>query len=168
MNDMMLQATLLTRASRLSEATALIQRMLRGECDLGMTIDPTGDIAPTRSKSSIVDAKADNIEETDYPHLSAAAFAHSRNFHALPDWQHRFKRHSRLGLQGWSQRARASTLDIVPEGGKFVEAAYTNAAGSRAYKVYIPRPKGGKFVEAAYTNAAGNRRAFRSGLWGRR
>jgi hypothetical protein len=39
---------------------------------------------------------------------------------------------------------------------------------SRAYKVYIPRPKGGKFVEAAYTNAAGNRRAFRSGLWGRR
>ena len=31
MNDMMLQATLLTRASRLSEATALIRRMLRGE-----------------------------------------------------------------------------------------------------------------------------------------
>jgi poly(hydroxyalkanoate) depolymerase family esterase len=138
MNDMMLQATLLTRASRLSEATALIQRVLRGESDLGMTIDPTDDIAPTRSKPSIIDAKANNNEETDYPHLSAAAFAHSRNFHALPDWQHRFKRHSRLGLQGWSQRARASTLDIVPEGGKFVEAAYTNAAGSRAYKVYIP------------------------------
>ena len=33
MNDMMLQATLLTRASRLSEATALIQRMLRGETE---------------------------------------------------------------------------------------------------------------------------------------
>ena len=49
MNDMMLQATLLTRASRLSEATALIQRMLRGESDLGMTIGPTDDIAPTRS-----------------------------------------------------------------------------------------------------------------------
>jgi poly(hydroxyalkanoate) depolymerase family esterase len=31
-----------------------------------------------------------------------------------------------------------STSDIVPKGGKFVEAAYTNAAGSRAYKVYIP------------------------------
>ena len=38
MNDMMLQATLLTRANRLSEATALIQRMLRGETDFGMTI----------------------------------------------------------------------------------------------------------------------------------
>ena len=136
MNDMMLQATLLTRASRLSEATALIQRMLRGESDLGMTT--TDDIAPTRTKPSIVDAKADNNEETDYPHLDEATFAHSRSFHALHDWPHRLKRHSGPGLQGWSQRARASTSDIVPKGGKFVEAAYTNAAGSRAYKVYIP------------------------------
>ena len=61
MNDMF-QATLLTRASRLSEATALIQRMLRGESDLGMTIGPTDDIAPTRAKPSIVDAKANNNE----------------------------------------------------------------------------------------------------------
>jgi poly(hydroxyalkanoate) depolymerase family esterase len=138
MNDMMLQATLLTRASRLSEATALIQRMLRGECDLGMTIDPTGDIAPTRSKSSIVDAKADNIEETDYPHLSAATFAQSRSFRALHDWPYRVKHHPGPGLQGWMRRAPLSTPDIVPEGGKFIEAVYTNAAGSRAYKVYIP------------------------------
>ena len=138
MNDMMLQATLLTRASRLSEATALIQRMLRGESDLGMTIDPTDDIAPTRSKPSIVDAKADNNEETDYPHLSAATFAHSRSFRALHDWPYRVKRHSGPGLQGWMQRAPVSTPDIVPEGGKFIEAVYTNAAGSRAYKVYIP------------------------------
>ena len=64
MNDMMLQATLLTRANRLSEATALIQRMLRGETDLGMTIGPTDDIAPTRSEPSIVDANSDNNEET--------------------------------------------------------------------------------------------------------
>jgi len=33
MNDMMLQATRLTRENRLVEATALIQRMLRGEID---------------------------------------------------------------------------------------------------------------------------------------
>jgi hypothetical protein len=105
MNDMMLQATLLTRASRLSEATALIQRMLRGKTDPGMTIGPTDDIAPTRSKPSIIDAKANNNEESDYPHLDEATFAHSRGFHALHDWPHRFKRHSGLGLQGWSQRA---------------------------------------------------------------
>ena len=33
MNDMMLEATRLTRANRLIEATALIQRMLQGEID---------------------------------------------------------------------------------------------------------------------------------------
>ena len=36
------------------------------------------------------------------------------------------------------QRAPVSTPDIVPEGGKFIEAIYTNPAGSRAYKLYIP------------------------------
>jgi poly(hydroxyalkanoate) depolymerase family esterase len=138
MNDMMLQATFLTRASRLSEATALIQRMLRGESDLGMTTDPTDDIAPTRSRPSIVDAKADNNEETDYPHLSAATFPHSRSFRALHDWPYRVNQHSGPGLRGWMQRAPMSTADIVPEGGKFIEAVFTNAAGSRAYKLYIP------------------------------
>ena len=98
MNDMMLQATLLTRASRLSEATALIQRMLRGESDLGTTIGPTDDIALTTTKPSIVDA--DNNEETDYPHLDEATFARSPSFHALHDWPHRLKRHSGPGLQG--------------------------------------------------------------------
>jgi poly(hydroxyalkanoate) depolymerase family esterase len=135
MNDMMLQATLLTRANRLSEATALIQRTLRGESDLG---GPTDDMAPTRSKPSIVDAKADNNEETDYAHLSAATFAHSRSFRELHDWPYRIKHHSGPGLQGWMQRAPVATLDIVPEGGKFIEAVYTNGAGSRAYKLYIP------------------------------
>jgi poly(hydroxyalkanoate) depolymerase family esterase len=138
MNDMMLQATRLTRASRLSEATALIQRMLRGESDLGMTIGPTDDIAATRSKPSIVDAKADNNEETDYPHLGAATFAHSRSFRALHDFPYRVKQHSGPGLQGWMLRTPVSTPDIVPEGGKFIEAVFTNAAGSRAYKLYIP------------------------------
>jgi poly(hydroxyalkanoate) depolymerase family esterase len=28
--------------------------------------------------------------------------------------------------------------EIVPEGGKFIEAAYSNSAGTRAYKLYIP------------------------------
>ena len=49
MNDMMLQATLLTRASRLSEATALIQRMLRGETDPDITMGQTEDIASQRT-----------------------------------------------------------------------------------------------------------------------
>jgi poly(hydroxyalkanoate) depolymerase family esterase len=33
---------------------------------------------------------------------------------------------------------RAPTPDIVPEGGKFIEGSYSNPAGSRAYRLYIP------------------------------
>src|SRR6266568_3545167 len=36
------------------------------------------------------------------------------------------------------QPAPASTPDIVPDGGKFIEAIYSNPAGTRAYKLYIP------------------------------
>ena len=139
MNDMMLQATLLTRASRLSEATVLIQRMLRGETDPDMTMRQTEDIASSGRKPSIAQINATNDEEADdYLHLSAATFAHLRGFHALHDLPNHTKRHSGPGLHRWMQRAPVSTRDIVPEGGKFIEAVYTNAAGSRAYKLYIP------------------------------
>lgn len=138
MNDMMLQATLLTRANRLSEATALLQRLLRGETDLAVTIDLTDDIAPPRIGPSIYDAKADDNDETDYPHLTAATFAQSYSLRGLQNWPYRIRRHSETGPKGWTQRAPVSTSDIVPEGGKFVKSVFTNAAGSRAYKLYIP------------------------------
>ena len=45
---------------------------------------------------------------------------------------------SGLGLRGTIKRAPPSTSDIVPEGANFIEAAYTNPAGSRDYKLFIP------------------------------
>src|SRR5205807_3160324 len=39
---------------------------------------------------------------------------------------------------GLVQPAPVSTPDIVPDGGKFIEATYSNPAGTRAYKLYIP------------------------------
>ena len=41
---------------------------------------------------------------------------------------------------------RLSTPDVVPEGGKFIESLYTNPAGSRAYKLYIPSGYQGQAV----------------------
>ncbi len=58
-NDMMLQATRLTRANRLIEATALIQRMLRGETD--SVIARLGNGPPT------IDGYAETIDETPLP-----------------------------------------------------------------------------------------------------
>jgi poly(hydroxyalkanoate) depolymerase family esterase len=39
-----------------------------------------------------------------------------------------------------------STPDIVPAGGRFIEAIYSNAAGSRSYKLYIPSGYHGQAV----------------------
>jgi poly(hydroxyalkanoate) depolymerase family esterase len=36
------------------------------------------------------------------------------------------------------KRAPLSTPDIVPEGARFIEGTYSNSAGSRAYKLFIP------------------------------
>ena len=143
MNDMlnsntMVEATRLTRAGRLTEATALLQRMPRGETAPDMTFGTAHDISPTGGKPPIIDAKAETIEETDRPLLNAATSAQPDTFRELRPLLDRVKRRSGLGLQGLMQPAPVSTPDIVPEGGKFIEEKYTNSAGTRSYKLYIP------------------------------
>jgi poly(hydroxyalkanoate) depolymerase family esterase len=131
MNDMpdpskMVEAARLTRAGRLAEATALIRRMLRGEAAPDATFGTADDIAPGRYKPPTVDAKAETIAQADHPPLHAAtsAPAHIAALRAL--------------LRRVTRRSGRPVPDIVPEGGKFIEATYSNAAGSRAYKLYIP------------------------------
>src|ERR1035437_2953997 len=129
------EATRLTRAGRLVEATALLQRMLRGETAPGMTFGTAGDIALTRREPLIIDAKANIIEETDRPHSRAT----STQPHMLRDeLLHRTKGRSGLGLRAKIKRAPPSTPDIVPEGARFIEGTYSNPAGSRAYRLFLP------------------------------
>ena len=94
--DIVREATLLTRAGRLVEATALLQRMLRGETVPGMTFGTAGDIALTSREPLIIDAKANTIEETDRPHSRAT----STQPHMLRALHHRTKGRSGLGLRG--------------------------------------------------------------------
>src|SRR5271154_1347358 len=130
MNDMMLEATRLTRANRLIEATALIQRMLQGETD--------SEIADSGNRPTTIDRDLETIDETKPFFFNAATSAQPHYFRALRDPIYRFKFPSRPGLRGWREPAPLSTPDVLPEGGKFFEASYTNSAGSRAYKLYIP------------------------------
>ena len=70
MNEMlkpkiMLEATRLTRAGRLTDATALLQRMLRGETVPNMHFGAASDVALAGRTPSIIDAKAETIDETD-------------------------------------------------------------------------------------------------------
>jgi poly(hydroxyalkanoate) depolymerase family esterase len=126
MNDMMLEATRLTRANRIVEATALIQRMLRGDTD--SEIASIGDGPPT------IDGYAARIDETK-PFNAGASADH---FLPLRGRTYRFKYPFGGGLQGWLRSAPLSAADLVPEGGKYIEEIYCNSAGSRTYKLFIP------------------------------
>jgi poly(hydroxyalkanoate) depolymerase family esterase len=138
MNDMMLQATRLTRANRLIEATALIQRMLRGETN--------SEIARLGNRPPTIDGHAGTIDETKPSRFNARPSAQPHYFQTLRDPIYRFRYPSRHGLQGWMGPAPLSTPDILPDGGKYIEAIYTNPAGSRAYKLYIPSGYQGQAV----------------------
>src|SRR5713226_3251172 len=155
MNDMldpheMAEATRLTRAGRLAEAVALLQRMLRAEAPLDMTFGTAVDIVPTGPEPPIIDATAKS-EEMDRPPSSCFGIDSrpaSRPFAsaATAAQRHMFPRLSTLvgrlgsglGLRGLVQPTPVSTPDIVPAGGQFIEATYSNPAGTRAYKLYIP------------------------------
>ncbi|UQR60313.1 PHB depolymerase family esterase [Bradyrhizobium sp. C-145] len=124
--DIIREATRLTRAGQLVEATALLQRMLRGEKERGAAAPRTGhpSLAPGREPPTI-DAKA-KAAETRRPRRTARPPADLANsIHGL-------------GLGRSLGRAPPSTADIVPDGARFIEGVYANAAGSRTYRLFIP------------------------------
>jgi poly(hydroxyalkanoate) depolymerase family esterase len=132
--DIIREATRLTRAGQLVEATALLQRMLGRERAPDAPSRTGGRVALTAPL--IIDAKANVIAETDTPPPSEPATpTQPRMLHALLD---RKERRSAIGLRGAMKRAPLSTSDIVPEGARFIERMYSSPAGSRAYRLFIP------------------------------
>jgi poly(hydroxyalkanoate) depolymerase family esterase len=162
----MLEATRLTRAGRLTEATALLQRALRSGTVPDTAYGPTGEAAdaPAGRVSRIIDLKAETIEVTDPQPPSrneqaSGTGASSRPAGATPgtaqphlpealrgvlDWVKEIRPDP--GIGGLAKRAPVHAPDVVPDGGQFLSASYGNQAGSRAYKLYIPSGYHGQAV----------------------
>ena len=132
--NMVAEATRLTRAGQLAEATALLQRMLRGEADPA----PSGSTAramPASLEPPTIDVKANVVEKESrrttrvssapLPRKSVARFEGLKNFPGL-------------NLRGPMTRAPPATTDIAPEGTRFIAGTFRSAEGSRNYKLFVP------------------------------
>jgi poly(hydroxyalkanoate) depolymerase family esterase len=137
----------LTREGRLAEATALIQRLLRG-------IAPAAGREPPR----VIDVEPEKATTRPAPGpelrrnaaADAAGGSSAAGLPRLPEALRSLLDRIRGG--GDVQPARpvpprpaparparpARTPSPVPDGAQFVSRSFTNAAGTRAYKLYIP------------------------------
>ncbi|MBR1092015.1 hypothetical protein JQ621_31545 [Bradyrhizobium manausense] len=128
--EMLREATRLTRAGQLTEATALLQGMFQGvHAPAAASLVPQivglpGGVPPT------IDLKSNRIGGADPKAPGITAGRHRPLFDRAKDgtW---------LGLRG-AEHAPSSKADIVPEGTKFIDGKYSNNAGSRSYKLFIP------------------------------
>ncbi len=158
MNDRMhrdmLEATRLTRAGRLTDATALLQRLLRSgrapDTAFAAANDPT-DVSTGRA-SHVIDLVPGTLEIADRqssespPHQSgdescdagtAERTAGPRMAETLRNLIRRVNR-ARPAMPGLAEPSSAPHRDVVPDGAQFVAGSYSDRAGSRAYKLYIP------------------------------
>jgi poly(hydroxyalkanoate) depolymerase family esterase len=140
-HDIVREATRLTRAGQLAEATALLQRMLRGE-GAPESSGSSASATPARLGPPTIDVKANVVEERESRPALRASSAPPRlksplRFDSMKDF-------SRLGLRGPIRRAPPSASAIAPKGTRFIEGTFSNAAGSRTYKLFIPSRYQGK------------------------
>jgi poly(hydroxyalkanoate) depolymerase family esterase len=127
--DVMREATRLTRAGQLVEATMLLQRTLVGEST------PDAPLRTAAGEPAIIDAKTLTFDETNRPQPTPATSAQPRMFREMLD---RTPKRARLGLRSVSKRVPPSTADMVPEAARFIEGTHSNPAGSRAYRLFVP------------------------------
>ncbi len=119
------EATRLTRAGQLQEATAMIQRALHGESNLNEGVEPAPHKASARRKTAQPD-QAQTITPRQ-------PFATHPSISGMGD----LLRGKLSGLHGLNT-GFASSAEALPEGATFNSGTFANQSGSRDYKLYIP------------------------------
>jgi poly(hydroxyalkanoate) depolymerase family esterase len=131
----MTEALRLTREGRLAEATALIQRTLR---------HPPGTPGRTPGAEPTADGTRSSLSGLSVSDTPMASWVRRSPRRLAPRWA------DRAGAPGRSGTMRPATADrgpaAAPLGGRFGVSSYTNAAGTRAYKLYVPTGYTGQIV----------------------
>ena len=149
----MAEAMRLMQEGELAEATAVIQRALEGS-SLGTGFAPMPSPDAHGSADEPIDVESSIVEEA--PDARAAAgrglTASPRLFDSMPlsmpnglfltmlDGIPLTMPTGLPGLPGTMPNSDEREADpaVVPTGGRFIERSYTNQAGTRSYKLYIP------------------------------
>ncbi|HZR40650.1 MAG TPA: PHB depolymerase family esterase [Ktedonobacteraceae bacterium] len=144
----MTEATRLTRAGRLAEATALIQRTLGGmPAATGWSSHAD---APTKAEISMMDDPPSLPEPTSQERVEGSPARAGGHREVAPQEPSADVLHLPAGLhsptgRGPLLRPGKASPSSHP-GGRFVDGAYSNTAGMRPYKLYIPRNATGQAV----------------------
>lgn len=130
MQNGMAEATRLTQQGRLEEATAAIQRALGG------TFVPTTKPGPSGDTNRPIDVTSRIVKEARQGPASGERKTAYRPDAATWATPPNLLTNGVAGMSG-TKMGRAPSPS-VPDGARFVEGSYTNSAGSRSYKLYVP------------------------------
>jgi poly(hydroxyalkanoate) depolymerase family esterase len=139
----MAEATRLTRAGQLAEATALIQQALGNQPTPGMSTAAPGRAEPNRTYPRLIGASVIPASipgsGTGLPAMATEVLDRvARRPLRLPH---------RLRPAGPTHRTAPDAAAVLPHsGGRFVDGVHRNAAGSRNYKLYVPSGHTGQAV----------------------
>jgi poly(hydroxyalkanoate) depolymerase family esterase len=158
LNPDLLKATRLTREGRLTEATAVLQQLLQAQPRAGT--EP-GSGSGTHSNpppgAMVIEGSYERILESGDPPSSTReaerAPSGDRQPKAPLPSRSRMSMRDVLGSLGRTLPGLGShglttpsiaTADLVPPGGRFIDGSYSNGAGTRAFKLYLPSGYGGQ------------------------
>jgi poly(hydroxyalkanoate) depolymerase family esterase len=140
----MLEATRLTREGRLHEAMAVLRRALAGGPASPFADEAVDRTPPVLDMMGPSPATGDAWTVRQSGGANAASTRSSMGRTRLPDTLRGFLDRlvqglSPRGLDGLGREPTVVRAPLpIPDGARFDERSYANAAGSRAYKLYVP------------------------------
>jgi poly(hydroxyalkanoate) depolymerase family esterase len=126
----MAEATRLTRLGKLAEATAILRRFLSG-----------AQAADRKTPPTTIDGERASADAGAPPGQAGAAFARphsSRPRAGLHETVNQLAKIAKAFGRNKTAPRQPSAMPL-PDDAPFTATAYTNAAGTRAYKLYVPR-----------------------------